>query len=93
MEAVTYRWYGHVDWREDIDVGVNRSKEDLEKWRLRDPIRRLKDTMHQAGIWSLGQHQELNQKLDDEIQTAWQQALKAPYPEKEALLNGVFAVS
>ena len=29
IEAVTYRWFGHVDWREDIDVGVSRSKEIL----------------------------------------------------------------
>lgn len=27
LEAVTFRRYGHVDWREDIDVGVNRSAE------------------------------------------------------------------
>ena len=32
LEAVTYRLYGHVDWREDIDVGVNRSK-DLDLWK------------------------------------------------------------
>ena len=25
IEAITYRQYGHVDWRKDIDVGVNRS--------------------------------------------------------------------
>ena len=27
LELITYRWYGHVDWREDIDVGIK----DLEK--------------------------------------------------------------
>ena len=32
IEAVTFRHYGHVDWRKDIDVGVNRSVEDLENW-------------------------------------------------------------
>jgi pyruvate dehydrogenase E1 component alpha subunit len=25
LELVTYRWYGHVDWRDDVDVGVDRS--------------------------------------------------------------------
>jgi pyruvate dehydrogenase E1 component alpha subunit len=29
LEAVTHRWYGHVDWREDIDVGVHRSLDEL----------------------------------------------------------------
>ena len=32
IEAVTFRLYGHVDWREDIDVGVNRSKKELDLW-------------------------------------------------------------
>ena len=33
FEAITYRWFGHVDWREDIDVGINRSAEDLDYWK------------------------------------------------------------
>ena len=41
LEAVTFRFYGHVDWREDIDVGVNRSKDELYMWKKRDPITRL----------------------------------------------------
>ena len=45
LELVTYRWYGHVDWREDIDVGVNRSAEDLQKWKRLDPVERLKVAM------------------------------------------------
>ena len=44
IEAMTYRWRGHVGPREDIDVGVKR-KDDLNKWKKRDPIRRLKDSL------------------------------------------------
>jgi TPP-dependent pyruvate/acetoin dehydrogenase alpha subunit len=29
IELVTYRWYGHVDWRDDVDVGVERSLDDI----------------------------------------------------------------
>ena len=42
---MTFRHYGHVDWREDIDVGVNRSAEDLAKWKKFDPIKRLESAM------------------------------------------------
>jgi pyruvate dehydrogenase E1 component alpha subunit len=42
IEAVTYRWRGHVGPREDEDVGVRRG-EDLPLWKKRDPIRRLAD--------------------------------------------------
>jgi pyruvate dehydrogenase E1 component alpha subunit len=38
IEAITYRHYGHVDWREDIDVGINRSPKDLKLWKLRELI-------------------------------------------------------
>ena len=38
LEAITFRWYGHVDWREDIFVGINRSKKDIINWKKRDPI-------------------------------------------------------
>ena len=45
IEAITFRWYGHVDWREDIDVGVNRSAEDVQAWKSLDPVRRLEQAM------------------------------------------------
>ncbi len=28
---ITYRWFGHVERRDDIDVGVVRSEKDLSK--------------------------------------------------------------
>ena len=33
LELVTYRHYGHVDWRDDIDVGVERSLDDVDNWK------------------------------------------------------------
>ena len=36
LELITYRWFGHVDWRDDIDVGVERSMDDVKNWKLRD---------------------------------------------------------
>lgn len=91
IEAVTYRWYGHVDWREDIDVGVNRSQADLENWRARDPILRLKRAMISANLWSEEQDAELSYQLQGEINSAWLQAIADPYPEAAALLDRVYA--
>jgi len=50
IEAVTYRWYGHVDWRDDIDVGVHRSLTEVSNWKARDPILRLSNAMKSAAI-------------------------------------------
>ena len=35
--AITHRWLGHVDWREDIDVGVNRPERDLGNRKKETP--------------------------------------------------------
>ncbi len=91
IEAVTFRWYGHVDWREDIDVGVHRSVEELSNWRQRDPIRRLKDAMLAAGVWSEEDDQKMEKALQEEIDAAWAQALQDPYPTADALLDRVYA--
>jgi pyruvate dehydrogenase E1 component alpha subunit len=49
LEAVTYRHRGHVGPKEDIDVGVQRSLEDLASWKRRDPIERLVLALVAAG--------------------------------------------
>jgi len=91
LEAVTFRWYGHVDWREDIDVGVHRSVDELQAWRARDPIKRLRDAMVAIGLWSEKQESELDVELVSEVNHAWEQAMRDPYPDAEALLDRVYA--
>ncbi len=91
IEAITYRWYGHVDWREDIDVGVNRSSGDVSAWRKRDPIRRLADGMIQAGLCNDTFISELKSRTQQTISNAWQRALADPYPSSSALLTRVYA--
>ena len=90
LEAITYRWYGHVDWREDIDVGVERSEVDVENWRGRDPIRRLREPMLTSGVWTEADDAELS-AMDPMIETAWTTAMNDPYPAAETLLNRVYA--
>lgn len=91
LEAVTYRWYGHVDWRDDVDVGVSRSAEHLANWRARDPVRRLGDALIDARMWSPGQAVALETDLASEIAQAWGQAMNDPYPSEAALLDRVYA--
>lgn len=90
IEAVTFRWYGHVDWREDIDVGIYRSFEELDNWRQRDPIRRLKEAMLIAGVWAGQDFEALELTLKKEVDVAWTKAMQAPYPASTALLDRVY---
>ena len=91
IEAVTYRWYGHVDWRDDIDVGVNRSQDDVANWKARDPIARLRAAMVVQGHWSAAQDADLEATLTREVEEAWERAMQDPYPAAPALLDRVYA--
>jgi pyruvate dehydrogenase E1 component alpha subunit len=91
LEAVTFRWYGHVDWREDIDVGVNRSVEHLANWRARDPIERLRQAMTAAGAWSNEHSETMTDEIGAAIAQAWDQAMRDPWPEEETLLRAVYS--
>ncbi|HYB95506.1 MAG TPA: thiamine pyrophosphate-dependent dehydrogenase E1 component subunit alpha [Vicinamibacterales bacterium] len=90
VEAVTFRWYGHVDWREDIDVGVNRSVEHLANWRARDPVARLTRAMAAAGWWSAAAHDELLAAITTEVEEAWARAMSDPWPDASLLLDAVY---
>jgi pyruvate dehydrogenase E1 component alpha subunit len=91
LEAVTFRWYGHVDWREDIDVGVDRSTEDLANWRARDPVARLTTALEREGLWSPPRQTALAGELSRVIADAWEQAMKDPWPTADVLLGSVYS--
>ena len=90
LELVTYRWYGHVDWRDDVDVGVERSLDDIENWKARDPILRLSNSMVTAGIWSQEQEESFSTDLDNEIENAWERAMTDDSPSTDAILSHVY---
>ena len=91
LELITYRWYGHVDWREDIDVGVERSMEDIKDWKARDPIHRLSQSMINSKIWTKEEEQEICEKIDNQIQIAWEKAMNDSYPSKNSILEFVYS--
>ncbi|CAC9609725.1 Acetoin dehydrogenase E1 component alpha-subunit (EC 2.3.1.190) [uncultured Gammaproteobacteria bacterium] len=91
LELITYRWYGHVDWRDDVDVGVDRSLDDIENWKARDPIARLSKSMIKSEVWCQSQEDALNARLDDEITKAWGRAMNDDYPPADATLRYVYA--
>lgn len=91
LEAVTYRWYGHVDWREDIDVGVARSSENVTAWRKRDPIARLVAGMIAARVCSPEDVADIESLVEGEVTEAWGLALKDPFPIEDALLDRVYS--
>lgn len=90
LELVTYRWKGHVGWRDDEDVGVARNI-DLPIWRKRDPIQRLADGMLQAGLITTEAVSTLAADAEREVTDAWNRAKSDPFPSAPALLERLYS--
>lgn len=90
IEAVTYRWRGHVGHREDNDVGVMR-KEGLAEWKKRDPIGRLAAAMTAAGHLAADEQAAIEREYCDAVDRAWNQAVLDPFPPASALLDRVYS--
>jgi TPP-dependent pyruvate/acetoin dehydrogenase alpha subunit len=90
LEAVTYRWLGHVGHRDDIDVGVRR-KDELGLWKKRDPIERLARAIVASGSHSESDLKELDASVVSAVADALDRARKADYPPTSLLLDAVYS--
>jgi TPP-dependent pyruvate/acetoin dehydrogenase alpha subunit len=90
LEAITYRWRGHVGPREDIDVGLRRSRQELASWKKRDPIRRLTEALEARGDLQASAVTRLETEILGRVTAAVADARAAPWPDKSALLGPVY---
>lgn len=90
IEAVTYRWRGHVGPNMDIDVGVRRTMSDVNAWQKRDPIGRLVKAMEQCGMLSGTEFARLREEELEAVISARDKSREAPYPNPGSLLDKVY---
>ena len=90
IEAITYRWKGHVGHRDDIDVGVKRS-EDLKFWKEKDPIKRLINGLIQYDFISENQIKEIELEIDNKIESDWIKATNSKFPNESLLIENVYS--
>ncbi len=93
LEAVTFRWCGHVGPDENVDVGLRRKEEDIAAWKKRDPIARLKEALLTARTMSAKDFLTLEQEEQELVQSAVETARRDPYPPTNQLINTVFLQS
>lgn len=91
IECRTYRWRGHVGPSDDLDKGL-RSKEELDFWMKKCPIKRLEELMAKEGILSESEKEKIIQNIEREIEKALKFAKESSYPEKEELYKDVFKI-
>ena len=93
LEAVTFRWRGHVGPHEDIDVGVLRKPEILAAWKKRDPLARLRAGMKTAVQLTDAEYAQYEAEARAAVAEAVARARTAEYPPESALLDLVYAES
>ena len=88
LECSTYRWLEHVGPNYDHESGrTYRTKEELDEWRQRDPIRisALKLTVAEYRLLDV-----INAAIQVELKAAADRAYAAPKPDRSTLFENVW---
>jgi pyruvate dehydrogenase E1 component alpha subunit len=91
IEAITYRWRGHVGPNEDIDVGLRRSMSELKAWKQRDPVARLAQSLDARGDLSQNDFDALEKDIRDTVEASRKEAMNADWPDTSILLDAVYS--
>jgi len=87
LEAKTYRFRAHSAY----DPELYRSKEEVERWKKRDPIPALEVLLREAGLLGSGDIDRLQAEVAREIKEAVAFAEESPWEPVEDLLRDVQA--
>jgi len=88
LECLTYRWDGHFGG--DPGVGY-RAKEEVEQWKQRCPIKRLKEGLLAEGNLKAEEFERLSAAVYAEMDAVALKAQAAPLPSSESEAQSVFA--
>ncbi len=87
LEAMTYRYRGH-----SMADPVNyREMDEVEEWRINDPIDRFKTLAIGEGLITTGELEEIDSQVTDEIDEVVKFARESPFPELDDLYKNVYA--
>ncbi len=86
LEVRTYRYKGHSV----SDPAKYRTKEELTKYKDRDPIQLVMNTMLEKKYITPAKIEAINQEIKDEIAEAVKFAEESPFPTEEALYEDVY---
>jgi pyruvate dehydrogenase E1 component alpha subunit len=89
VEAVTYRYRGHSM----ADPEEYRSKEEVEEWRERDPIRAFADRLVDEDVISQDEVEKLDEEAIERVDEAQRFADESPFPDLDSLYDDVYVFS
>lgn len=87
IEAKTYRWEGHHPG----DPCVYRTKEEVEKWKKKCPIKRCEAKIIKKGLSSKMELERIKDEAMKLVEKAEKFALESPDPSPDEALKNIFA--
>ena len=92
MELLTYRLRGHVGPSDNIQGNHTdiRPKEEIEKWKKRDPIKRFKAYLIKNKIFNKKDLLKIDHEISEEVKAAHEFAKQSPYSDPNELGRYVF---
>lgn len=87
IEAVTYRMGDHTTSDDSLKY---RTVEEIEEWKKKDPIDRLKKYFQKVGTWNDEYEQWVKDTVSKEIEEAVEKGLNVEAPKPEQLFDDVF---
>ncbi len=88
VEALTYRFRGHSM----ADPEEYRTKEQVEEWRLRDPIRGYGDRLEAESVIGAAAREEIDASAIARVDRAVEFAEASPHPAPESLYDDVYVL-
>lgn len=87
IEAKTYRWLGHSK----SDANVYRTKEEIQMWKEKCPIKRLRTYLESNKIFTPAELDAIEKQAKDDLEAAVEFAQNSPYPSLDTILEDVYA--
>lgn len=87
IEAMTYRYRGHSM----ADPELYRRKEEVETWKLRDPVRHFQTSLELGGLLSHEQAEAIEAEVDRVVDESVRFAEESPDPGQETLFDHLYA--
>jgi pyruvate dehydrogenase E1 component alpha subunit len=87
IENVTYRWRGHSK----SDRQLYRTREEVKEWQARDPIKRLREKLMAADLFSETELDQVSAEAQQIIEDSVAFAEAAADPDPATIMEGVYA--
>jgi TPP-dependent pyruvate/acetoin dehydrogenase alpha subunit len=88
VELFTFRMHGHGAHDDQRYVPAD----ELKLWEERDPLLRWREYAERVLAWTSADQEELDARIEREVQAGLEDALAAPYPPVDELASSVFAI-